>query len=264
MASVDVDRFDRQRRVNGWNQEAVGKSKVLVVGAGALGNEVVKNLLQLGVERIALVDYDEVVEANLNRCVFFSPKDAKEKRKKAVVLSQKAREFFPLSRVEPILKRVEHLPEDFFGELDFAFGCLDNLGARLHLNSHTYGKTPLIDGGTAGFMGKVQVVRSPSSCLECSVTKRDYNLLWKRYSCVGDLLDFLNPKMPALSTTTSVVASIQVNEFLKELHKAGELNAEGQVEEELIGKYLFFNGLNNQSRVFVVPKRKGCPVHLVE
>ncbi len=264
MNSIDLDVFDRQKRVDGWNQKAVSKSSVLVVGAGALGNEVVKNLVQIGVAKITLVDYDEIVPANLNRCVFFTNADAEQKLLKAEVLASRA----PLlnggaTEVDAVLKKVEELPSDFFGKFAFAFGCLDNLGARLHLNANAYGVVPFIDGGTSGFMGKVQVVSSPSACVECGLSKRDYDLLWKKYSCVGELLDFLDPKMPAIPTTTSVVASVQVNEFLKLLFESEKLNAGGgaKVSSSLAGKYLFFNGLAASAQAFEVAKRADCPVH---
>ncbi len=281
MSEIDSDVFDRQKRVNGWNQELVSNARVLVVGAGALGNEVVKNLAQLGVGKITIVDYDVVVPANLNRCVYFSSQDAEQKALKAQVLAASASVQFPGVKTDAVLKKVEELPSDFFGKHDFAFGCLDNLGARLHLNANCYGAIPLIDGGTTGFMGKVQVVRSPSSCVECAMSKRDYDLLWKKYSCTGELLDFLDPKMPALPTTTGIVAAIQANEFLKLLLNAEGLNekekpggtggpggvGEGGSEEKevvesgLVGRYLFFNGLKNSAEVFEVAKRKDCPVH---
>lgn len=263
--SIDLDQFDRQKRIAGWDQAAVSKSRVLVVGAGALGNEVVKGLAQIGVESVTLVDYDTVVKANLNRCVFFRTADAEANRHKAQAIASRVRAVNENTRVSAVLKKVEELAEDFYGKFDCAFSCLDNLGARLHLNSHCYGKVPLVDGGTTGFFGKVQVVRSPSACLECAMSEQDYAFLWRKYSCKGDPLDFVDPKMPALSTTNSVVAALQVNEFVKLVHSS---SADGASESSklvasnlLVGKYLFYDGLRNASNVFEVPKRKDCPVH---
>ncbi|MCX6767677.1 MAG: ThiF family adenylyltransferase [Candidatus Micrarchaeota archaeon] len=247
---VDEDRFDRQKRVDGWDQAAVGGTRALVAGAGALGNEVVKLLVQLGVGEIAVVDYDRIVAANLNRCVFFNDGHAKGGEYKAEALAREAAKLGP-SKIIPVVGKLEDVGEGFFNAFTHAFGCLDNLGARLSLNAHCYGKMPLFDGGTAGFFGKAQVVAGGSSCIECGMSRQDYKLLWKKYSCVGELLDFLDPKMPALPTTTSLVAAVQVNEFIKLVHG----------REGLAGKYWSFNGLDGISRVFRVPKRKSCPVH---
>ncbi len=252
---IDDDPLDRQKRISDWEQEPISEANVLVVGAGALGNEVVKSLLQLGVVKITLVDYDVIVKANLNRCIFFSEEDAENKRLKAEVIAEKAQVQYPSSKIIPAIKRIEDLGGDFFNGFDAAFSCLDNLNARLHLNAHVYGNAPLIDGGTAGFLGKVQVVKSPSSCIECAMSKSDYKILWQRYSCVGEVLDFLDPKMPALSTTNSIVAAIQVNEFLK--LRMGSL----AIEPNLIGKYLLHDGRKNAHRIFEVQRRSDCPVH---
>lgn len=254
--AIDSDQFDRQKRISDWQQGALSKSRVAVIGAGALGNEVVKSLLQLGVNEISIVDYDSVVKANLNRCVFFSEEDAAQQRLKAEVIAEKARGFNASAKITPVIKRVEFLDSSFFKKFSAVFGCLDNLNARLHVNANSYGFSPVIDGGTTGFFGKVQAVNFPSSCLECSLSKSDYKLLWKKYSCVGEVLDFLDPKMPALTTTTSVVASIQVNEFLKLLMPSLKN------KENLVGKYLSFNGLSNDFRTFEVKKRASCPTHL--
>ncbi len=263
--SVDDDVFDRQKRVRGWNQGALEQARVLVVGAGALGNEVLKLLLQLGVRSTTLVDNDSVVKANLNRCVFFTASDAEDGELKVNALKREANRLFPEAEITALPKLVEQLPESFYDNFDYAFACLDNLGARLHLNAFTYGRVPLIDGGTTGFLGKVQVVKAPSSCLECGLAKRDYKLLWLKYSCTGDEIDWLNPKMPALPTTTSVIAGMQVEEFLKMLF-AGAEGAPDEIkkaaaEQSLVGKYLLYDALRRESRVFEIPKRRTCPVH---
>ncbi len=282
--SIDADQFDRQKRIAGWDQDAISKLNVLVVGAGALGNEVVKGLAQIGVGRITLVDFDRIVKANLNRCVFFCPMDAANGLFKARVIATRARSINKKIRITPILKNVEELPENFYSQFDYVFSCLDNLGARLHLNSHCYGKVPLIDGGTTGFFGKVQVVIAPSACLECAMSEQDYQFLWRKYSCVGDPLDFIDPKTPALSTTNSIIAALQVNEMIKLVHCAASLERKGgkpqpkvvgeeqggqsNVEQAkwlfgntLVGKYLFYDGVRNTQAVFSVERRQGCPVH---
>jgi tRNA A37 threonylcarbamoyladenosine dehydratase len=53
---MDDDVYERQRRI--WNQEKIGRMRALVGGAGALGNEIVKNLVQIGVKRVYVVDFE--------------------------------------------------------------------------------------------------------------------------------------------------------------------------------------------------------------
>ena len=257
---IDKDRFDRQKRISGWRQAKLETVKPVVIGAGALGNEVVKLLLQLGVKKITIVDYDKVVKANLNRCLFFTEDDAERGELKVKAIQREAKKIYPDAAIAAVKKNVEELDEKFFEEFDCAFGCLDNIGARLQVNANCYASTPVIDGGTTGFLGKVQVVKKPSPCIECALGKNDYAILWRKYSCVGEELDVIDPKTPALPTTTSWVASVQINEFLKLLHE--ESNWEKSApHRNLVGKFMFYNGLANQSRVFTVEKRQGCPVH---
>ncbi|ODS40010.1 MAG: hypothetical protein A7315_09895 [Candidatus Altiarchaeales archaeon WOR_SM1_79] len=69
LTSLSEDRYERQKRIIWWDQDVLGDAKVLVVGAGTLGNEICKNLALIGVGEIWVVDNDTVEMVNLNRCV---------------------------------------------------------------------------------------------------------------------------------------------------------------------------------------------------
>ncbi|MDP6467431.1 MAG: ThiF family adenylyltransferase, partial [Pirellulaceae bacterium] len=60
----DDDRYSRLRLIAWWDQQKLAQAKVLVVGAGALGNEVLKNLALLGVGTAYVVDFDHIEESN--------------------------------------------------------------------------------------------------------------------------------------------------------------------------------------------------------
>ena len=89
--TLEESRYDRQERVSWWDQKRLKEARVLVVGAGALGNEVVKNLVLVGVGNIAVIDMDFIESSNLARCVFFRPED--EGQAKASVLAKRAGEL---------------------------------------------------------------------------------------------------------------------------------------------------------------------------
>jgi adenylyltransferase/sulfurtransferase len=57
---LDDSRYARQTLITWWDQEKLRDSRVLVVGAGALGNEIVKNLTLVGVGTIEIVDMDNI------------------------------------------------------------------------------------------------------------------------------------------------------------------------------------------------------------
>ena len=86
----EEDRFARFKLINWWEQEKLQKAKVLVVGSGALGNEIIKNLALLGIGNIFIADMDYIENSNLSRSILFREKNNGEKnvsfRKITIVL----------------------------------------------------------------------------------------------------------------------------------------------------------------------------------
>src|SRR5580692_652865 len=90
---LDESRYDRQERVSWWDQTRLARATVLVVGAGAIGNEVVKNLALIGIGNVVVVDLDIVETSNLARCIFFRAED--EGEPKALTLAHRAASVNP-------------------------------------------------------------------------------------------------------------------------------------------------------------------------
>ena len=59
-STANDDRFARFRLINWWDQELITNARIVVIGAGALGNEIVKNLALLGVGRVFVADRDQI------------------------------------------------------------------------------------------------------------------------------------------------------------------------------------------------------------
>ncbi len=95
----DDDRYGRLRLIPWWRQERLASARVLVVGAGALGNEVLKNLALLGVGTVYLIDLDVVEPSNLSRSVLFRAEDGG--RGKAEVAARRAGRSTPTLRSLP-------------------------------------------------------------------------------------------------------------------------------------------------------------------
>ncbi|WP_207765360.1 HesA/MoeB/ThiF family protein [Cuspidothrix issatschenkoi] len=68
-------RYDRHHLIDWWDQQRLKAAKILVAGAGALGNEVLKNLALVGVGNITVIDFDTVSITNLTRSVLFRESD---------------------------------------------------------------------------------------------------------------------------------------------------------------------------------------------
>src|SRR2546421_11957613 len=90
--SLTEERFSRLRAIEWWDQEKVAAAKVLVIGAGALGNEVIKNLALLGVGHILIIDMDRIEASNLSRSILFRQTD--EGNFKAQTAARAAREIY--------------------------------------------------------------------------------------------------------------------------------------------------------------------------
>lgn len=254
VAAEDQDRLDRSRRVGWLDLDRISTSRIMVAGAGALGNEVAKDLALSGFKRITMVDMDHVVKSNLNRCMFFTERDAERKRKKAKVVAEGVRRLSPGSQVTPVVERLEDLPERVYREHDMFLGCLDNVSARLHLNAHAYVNGKMyIDGGMDGFVGRVMVTRPPKgACLQCGMNKSHAKIASLRFSCTGKDVVFHEPHLAAEITTTSVISAVMVREALKAL--SGKADT-------LISNCFYYDGLRNVSEEMEIPLNPECPLH---
>jgi molybdopterin/thiamine biosynthesis adenylyltransferase len=254
VGSADEDIFDRSRRVGWLDLDKVSSSKALVIGAGALGNEVTKCLVLSGFRKITIVDMDRVVKSNLNRCLFFDEDDAIEGRSKAEVVADGASLLSPHVSPHPVVGRIQDQPEKIFREHRVVFGCLDNVEARIHANSHAYtaGKV-YIDGGMNGFIGKVMVAIPPKgACLQCGMNRTHARVASLRFSCTGKDVTFHEPKLAAEITTTSVVSAAMVREALKLVS--------GRMDLALRNAF-YYDGGRNVTEEIEIPLDPSCPVH---
>ena len=80
--ALQDDKFERSKRIDWFDLDKVQCANTLLVGAGAIGNEVAKNLALSGVRNITIVDMDIIEKSNLNRCLFFSNLSAEKKEKR--------------------------------------------------------------------------------------------------------------------------------------------------------------------------------------
>ncbi len=249
----DLDRYNRLRLISWWRQERLRAARVLVVGAGALGNEVVKNLALVGLGTTYLIDYDVVEPSNLSRSVLFRSQDGG--RSKAEVAAQRARELNPEITIIPLHGDViTDLGLGLFAEVDLVIGCLDNREARLWVNRQCWKvNTPWIDAGIQEIQGVVKVFVPPdSACYECAMTERDYQLLNFHYSCpMLRREEILAGKVPTAPTIASMMAALQVQEALKLLHGL----------PVAAGNALVYNGVANQFYSTRLPFREDCLSH---
>lgn len=161
------ERYDRQARTPGWDQSLIQNGIVVIVGVGALGCEVAKNLALMGVGKLILIDNDVVELSNLSRQMLFTEDDIG--KPKSEMAAQKIKSMNKFVEVVHYNSDVRQLPEGVFEQADVICSCLDSWGVRRWLNSLSVslGK-PMVDGSIEGFYGNVQVViPGKTACLEC-------------------------------------------------------------------------------------------------
>ena len=254
IGAADADMFDRSSRIKWLDLSLVSRARVLMVGAGALGNEVAKDLVLSGFRKTTIVDMDHVVGSNLNRCLFFDKDDAVNGRNKAEVVAEGMRELSEDALPSPIVGRIQDQPDSIFHSHDVILGCLDNIDARIHVNSHSYLAGRIyVDGGMEGMLGKVVVVKPPlGACLQCGMNKTHAKIAATRFSCTGRDVVFYEPKLAAEITTTSIVSAVMVREALKVVSARPGM---------LMNNAFYYDGQRNISEVIEISSDPNCPVH---
>src|ERR1043166_4976264 len=126
-------RFDRFKLISWWDQQRLARARVLVVGAGALGNEIIKNLALLGVGNLFIADMDRIENSNLSRSVLYREKD--NGTLKATAAARAAKEIYPEIKATAFNGNIVHdLGLGVFHWADVVIGGLDNREARLAIN----------------------------------------------------------------------------------------------------------------------------------
>jgi len=247
------DRLGTFEFISWWDREKVQNAKVLVIGAGALGNEVIKNLALMGIGNLFIVDFDKVEAANLSRSVLFRETD--NNRSKAEVAAARAKSVNPDVRVQYMNGDVTtQLGLGVIRRMDVVIGCLDNREARLAVNRFCYwvNKT-WVDGAIQELLGLVRVFKpGDGACYECTLTEQAIRDLSMRYSC--PLLarqNILLGKVPTTPTIASIIGAMQSQEALKVINDM-------PIQP---GTVTHFNGMVNDMHTTAYVPRDDCQSH---
>ena len=245
-----------------FKQDKVRNAKVLVVGAGALGNEVIKNLTLFGVGTIFVCDFDRIELSNLTRSVLFREKDAYEHSYKAEVAAKRAMEINPQIKVIPIVGNLfSEVGLGIYKDVDVVIGCLDSRIARYLLNRlcMRVGKT-WIDGSIENMTGVVKVYSPGINCYECNLSREEFNNIMLRTGCA----DVVRAQTSAgrVATTpisASIVGAMQSQEAMKIIHTS---DGEPTPFKTLSGKMWRFEGMTNTINMYKYSSWKNnCPAH---
>jgi molybdopterin-synthase adenylyltransferase len=255
MAEATEDTFDRQRRIDWWRQDVIEAARVLVIGAGAIGNELIKNLVLLGFRDLLIWDFDAIEASNLSRTVLFRREDIG--KSKAQVAAERARAM--ALHPDP---RIEWREGDVVWDLglglvrsaDLVFGCLDNVEARMAINrACRLVGVPWIDSGISELNCYVSVyLPSEGGCYECGMSKSDYHEARRRYSCDNVKRSMVAAgRIPTVQIASAWSAAVQVQEGIKVLHGRTDMDA----------RKIGYIGTANYFDIYTLPRRQDCLAH---
>ncbi|KAF8529570.1 NEDD8 activating enzyme [Hysterangium stoloniferum] len=151
--------------------------KILCIGAGGLGCEILSNLALSGFKDIHVIDMDTIDISNLNRQFLFRPADVG--RPKAIVAAEFVMKRVAGVKVTPYHGKIQDKDHAYYMQFNIIICGLDSVEARRWINATLHemfdeddqeSMKPLIDGGTEGFKGQARVILPHvTSCYECSL-----------------------------------------------------------------------------------------------
>ena len=186
--------------------DVLGK-RVLVIGAGGIGCELVKNLVLMGFENLTVIDLDTIDYSNLNRQFLFRKEHVGSS--KAEIVREAVLKFSHDPALRIVAKRANikecEFSFDFFQSFDIVLNGLDNVAARQHVNRCCLeAGVPLIESGTKGYLGQVHaIIRGQTKCYDCDPPppKKDYPVCTirnhpdKPEHCIHWAMKLLLPKL---------------------------------------------------------------------
>jgi molybdopterin/thiamine biosynthesis adenylyltransferase len=242
------ERFARHTLIAGWEQTRLSTATAVIMGMGALGNEVARILAMSGVGRLILCDYDRISISNLSRCVLFRETDVGHL--KVEVAAKALTELVPNIQIEtrpkPLIQGVG-LAE--LREASIVLGCLDSRAGRLQLAGRcNLVKAPFIDGGTHPWGGEVRpYLDSEGPCYGCSLSPEERAVTDVPWSCGDEPAEIAVGATVSSSVVVSAWMSLVAIRFLMNLSvPQGTLSIDGS------------RGL---SRIVQQPRDRDCLLH---
>jgi hypothetical protein len=229
MDSRERERYSRQTAFFGAEgQWKIKAARVVIVGLGGLGSHVVQQLAYLGVQKYALIDYDEVTRSNLNRLIGATEADLRKKK------TEVAGRFIHSLQPKAEVRQIEHslLSKEAFDAIaaaDLVFGCVDDDGVRLVLLELCCAhRKPYLDLASdmpdeTSFGGRVIFSGLGRGCPMCK-GELDQKEIWRFFATTeqraeddrvyGVKRSELGETGPSVVMLNGVIASLAVTEFV--------------------------------------------------
>jgi molybdopterin-synthase adenylyltransferase len=221
-----TDRFARHRLIAGFSQHRVSELRIGLVGAGAIGNEMLKNLLLLGVAKVDVFDFDTVEISNLTRSLFLRESDVGTN--KAIAVVRRAQELHPTTQLSAFAGPIDRqLGLSKFASYHMVIAAVDNLEARLRINDMALiTKTPWMNIAIDHQNVVVEIFPQSSefaACYACNLPDSAFERLARRLSCGGlQRAAALARTIPTTTMTASAASALASSELMRFLSVPSE------------------------------------------
>jgi len=239
LSKEELERYDRQIMIHNWGkggQLKLKSAKVVIAGAGGLGNPASIYLAAAGVGRILNIDNDVYELSNLNRQILGWQNDIG--RPKVEAAKEKLRALNPDIEVEAVNTEItaENVCDLIRGS-DVVVDAMDNWKTRFDLNSGCVEcRIPLVHAGIHGLSGQITtIVPGEGPCLLCIIPRTPPEIR----------------PFPVLGATPGLFAMLQTMEVIKLILGLGK---------PLVGRLLLFSGEDMSFNVVQVSRNPECPV----
>ncbi len=226
------------------NLDNLKNKKILIVGLGALGSNIVNLLVREGIEKLILIDRDFVEYKDLLTSPLYDLSDAKINKPKVIAVKEKIKKLSKEAKIETYFENFspEFIKNFDFKKIDLILDAVDNLETRFLINEISYKeKIPWIHGACVAERGEVAFFKPwEKTCYRCL-----FNNLPKKGRLETCETSGINPVL------AQFVAGIQVDLAIKYL----------LTNREYLDKILYFDFSEDYSfQTFEIKKRKDCPL----
>lgn len=238
LTSEDLERYDRQLRIRGWDKEAQRRLKsatVLVAGIGGLGSPVSIYLAVAGVGNLILVDRDKVELNNLNRQILHWDKDIGRYKVDSAV--EKLHYLNPTIQVQGLTVEItEENIADLTKGCDVVVDGMDNFKTRFVLNRACIQMNiPFVHAAVYGLEARLMtIVPGRTACFQCLVPSPPPE----------------TKPFPVLGATPGYIACLQATEAVKLITGVGKTSN---------GNLIVIDGETMRFEVLKVQRDPNCP-----
>lgn len=242
LTDPELLRYSRQILLPEWDIDAqlkLANSRVLMIGAGGLGNPAAQILVRAGLGFLRLVDFDVIEESNLQRQFLFQSSDVG--LAKVDVAARELQKINPWTTIEAVNQKVDltNLPQ-LLQDIDLVLDGSDNFATRDLINQAcVQAKVPLLSAAAIGLEGQLAFFQPQKGCYRCLFgTGLDNDTRQCAESGV-------------LASTTAVMGSLQAHHALLYL---------GLGKAPLASCLLIWNGMTMQQRLLKFTQDENCKV----